>query len=768
MIETEFTARDTPLDWPDKRRHTVGILLDSHLYTGMNPSWFYSPIIRGAQTAARENGVNLLVACGILDESSADRYRLAWPTLDESVDFVPVGPWNTDGLLVFSPLRTEERIQYIRELRERKFPMLFIGSGSGIPTIMPDNEGGIRQALEHLVGHGHREIAFIAGDPQDSGDSFARVEAYRQGVRELNLSDDPRLLEYGLHWDEEAYRATKRLLASRVKFTAVMCSNDFSSLGVVRALNEAGLRIPWDVAVTGFDDQPEALVQIPPLTSVHYPLYETGYRALVLIRERMDEGPESLPMTVRVSTRLMTRQSCGCFPEMVSAAALNETEFFEKSTSDPALRKEKLTQSMMKALRSQSILANHVEFGALCDRLVTGFLQSQESGDPSHFRVALMQVLQRIESLDDDAHAWQAAISVLRLGTCADQGKGPGAAPNSAGENPREDLLHQARTLLSESTRRRYVRLQLLQTHRDESMGRLTAKLLSSLDEIQIQNALAEDLPKIGVSGAKVAFFEPREGDRVANSIIYAKSSTHPGLRFESRTFPPPGLYPEDQPFSLALLPLFHRNESLGYVAFDADDLRPLAAVAVQLAAALNNARLHNEVTQLSLTDGLTDVYNRRYFEILLQKEAERGQRYNRDLAVVMIDIDRFKEYNDVFGHPAGDEALRVVARCICNGARRGLDVVTRYGGDEFGVILPETDREGARIVAENIHAQLNAETKFLHRLTISLGIASLRGDQIRVPELVERADRALYRAKDQGRDRVVIYADCEAEPATE
>jgi diguanylate cyclase (GGDEF)-like protein len=299
-------------------------------------------------------------------------------------------------------------------------------------------------------------------------------------------------------------------------------------------------------------------------------------------------------------------------------------------------------------------------------------------------------------------------------------------------------------------------------------MGRLTAKLLSSLDEIQIQNALAEDLPKIGVSGAKVAFFEPREGDRVANSIIYAKSSTHPGLRFESRTFPPPGLYPEDQPFSLALLPLFHRNESLGYVAFDADDLRPLAAVAVQLAAALNNARLHNEVTQLSLTDGLTDVYNRRYFEILLQKEAERGQRYNRDLAVVMIDIDRFKDYNDVFGHPAGDEALRVVARCICNGARRGLDVVTRYGGDEFGVILPETDREGARIVAENIHAQLNAETKFLHRLTISLGIASLRGDQIRVPELVERADRALYRAKDQGRDRVVIYADCEAEPATE
>ncbi len=747
----------------NKRRYTVGILLDSHVYAGMNPSWFYSPIIRGAQSAARERGVNLLVACGIRHESSVSRYRLAWPTLEDNVDFVPVGPWNTDGLLVFSPLRTEERIRYVRELRERKFPMLFIGSGSGIPTIMPDNEGGIRQALEHLVGHGHREIAFIAGDPQDSGDSFARVEAYRQGVAELGLSDDARLLQYGLHWDEEACRATKRLLASRVKFTAVMCSNDFSSLGVVRALSEAGLRIPWDVAVTGFDDQPEALVQIPPLTSVHYPLYETGYRALELIRERIEDGPQALPTTVRVATRLMTRQSCGCFPEMLGAAALQETDFFRESI-EPALRKEKLTQAMLRALRSQSVLAHHVEIGSLCEQLVSGFLQSLETRDPSRFQVALMQVLQRIESLDDDAHAWQAAISVLRLGTCPDAGKGAARAPNPAGEDPREELLHQARVLLSESTRRRYVRLQLLQTNRDENMGRLTARLLSSLDEIQIQNTLAEELPKVGVTGAHIAFFEARQGDPVAESVIYAKGTAHPPSRFESRTFPPPSLYPEDKPFNLALLPLFHQDESLGYVAFDAEDLRPLAAVAVQLAAALKSARLHDELRQLSLTDGLTEVYNRRYFEILLQKEAERGQRYDRDLAVVMIDIDRFKEYNDVYGHPAGDEALRVVARCIGNGARRGLDLVTRYGGDEFGVILPETDGEGASIVAEHIRAQLGAENSLLCRLTISLGIASLRGDKLQAQELVERADRALYRAKDLGRDRAVLDVASSAE----
>jgi diguanylate cyclase (GGDEF)-like protein len=745
-----------------KHRQTVGILLDSHIYSGMYPSWFYSPFIYGAQAAAREQGVNLLVACGILHGSTVNRYRLAWPLPGENIDFVPVGPWNTDGLLVFSPLRAEERIQYIRELQEKQFPVLFIGSGTGSPTIMVDNEGGIRQALEHLVGHGHREIAFIAGDPQDRGDSLSRINAYRQAVRDYNLSADPRLMEYGLHWDEEGYRAMKRMIASGVKFTAVMCSNDFSSLGVVRALNEAGLRIPWDVAVTGFDDQPDALIQIPPLTCVHYPLFETGYRALLLIRKRIEEGPDALPAVVRVSTRLITRQSCGCFPEVVAAAAAHDADLFSDSVRDPARFKQALAQKMMESLESDFTPVHPDEKSLLCNLLVDTFLQCLHDGDLTQYRVALIQILQRIERMDDDAHTWQAAISILRLGMQAIEQSDPGCIPESRGE----DLIHQARTLLSESTRRRYVRLQLLQTYHDEAMGRLTSKLLSSLDETQIYNILAEDLPKVGVRSCRVAFFEPRAGDPVAGSVMYSQGDTQPGPRFETRSFPPPGLYPENEPYLLAVLPMYFQDENLGYVAFEGEDLRPLAMVVVQLASAIKSAQLHNKVLELSLTDGLTDVYNRRYFALLLQKETERSQRYNRELAVVMIDIDHFKEYNDLFGHPAGDEALRAVARCVSIGARRGLDVVTRYGGEEFAVILPETDCEGARIVAEKILDQLRSETRFLRKLTISLGIASLRGDRLQAQELVGQADRALYQAKHQGRDRAVIYEDWMVQPA--
>ena len=191
-----------------------------------------------------------------------------------------------------------------------------------------------------------------------------------------------------------------------------------------------------------------------------------------------------------------------------------------------------------------------------------------------------------------------------------------------------------------------------------------------------------------------------------------SKGDVHPGQRFASRAFPPPGLYPEDKPFNLALLPLFFQDECLGYVAFDGQDLRPLAAVAVQLASAIKSAQLHDEVLELSLTDGLTEVYNRRYFEILLKKEAERSQRYRRDLAVVMIDIDRFKEYNDVFGHLAGDESLRV-GRPLHR--QRGAAGIWTWSpvtvATSSCVILPETDREGARIVAENMRKQLRQET---------------------------------------------------------
>jgi diguanylate cyclase (GGDEF)-like protein len=551
----------------------------------------------------------------------------------------------------------------------------------------------------------------------------------------------------------------KRLLAAGVKFSAVVCSNDESAVGALRAIHEAGLRVPWDIAVTGFDDHLTALAQVSPLTSVHYPLFETGYRALLLIRKRLELGAAGIPEVTQVSTWLVPRQSCGCLPETVNAAAaaiesggLGESPDF----------KEELAQAMMENLLSEATPANLRDIRPLCDRLVESFFLSLQDGDLSHFQIALIEILQRIETMDDDAHAWQAAISILRAGAhkiLSDE-------VNPRREEHAEDLLHQARTLISESARRRYTRMQLQQTQNEEAMGRLTARLLSSLDEDQIYSTLQDHLPRVGIRSGYVAFFEPQEGDPAGGSRLKTYPPDSPPLRFPSRQFPPKGLYPENEPFNLALLPLVFQDEKKGYMVFDGENLIPLATVVRQLASAVKSAELYAKVIELSLTDALTGVHNRRFFEILLKKEVERSQRYNRPLATILIDIDHFKSYNDSFGHPAGDEALRRVAEDIQNNARRGLDVVTRIGGEEFAVILPETDIHGAWFVAETIREHVSADARFLRKVSVSLGIASLSGDQLNHATLVDQADRALYQAKNQGRNRSVIFEEWMSESA--
>jgi len=165
----------------------------------------------------------------------------------------------------------------------------------------------------------------------------------------------------------------------------------------------------------------------------------------------------------------------------------------------------------------------------------------------------------------------------------------------------------------------------------------------------------------------------------------------------------------------------------------------------------------------LSITDGLTGLHNRRDFDNGLAAHFERAQRDAGDLSVVVFDIDRFKAYNDTYGHPAGDACLRDVAGCIQDSAKRPTDMAARLGGEEFAVLLPNTDMAGAQTVAENIRQAVEA-LQMPHRgiewgyLTVSAGVASIdRAGRITSGmELMEAADRALYAAKANGRNQVV------------
>jgi diguanylate cyclase (GGDEF)-like protein len=191
------------------------------------------------------------------------------------------------------------------------------------------------------------------------------------------------------------------------------------------------------------------------------------------------------------------------------------------------------------------------------------------------------------------------------------------------------------------------------------------------------------------------------------------------------------------------------------------DDLEFLETIAAQSAVAIENARLLRQTQLLATTDGLTELYNHRYFQERLAAELERFHRYRiRHLSVVLFDIDHFKQLNDRLGHRAGDAVLAEVARRIRAQARK-VDVCARYGGEEFAVILPESGNQGALSyawrVAEAIERHPFAVGGREERITVSGGIASCPRDGATPAALVEAADKALYAAKGGGRNVICV-----------
>jgi ABC-type sugar transport system substrate-binding protein len=354
------------------------------------------------------------LACGIgLTASASDPFRPAWPAPAADADFVPVGPWNTDGLIIVNPLHSSARSGEIQDLIAAGHPVLFVGSGEGQPEIVADNAQGILQAIRHLADHGHRRIAFIAGSQDDlAGDSGIRLQAYQAALAaDARLIPDPALIAFGRHVFDGGYTAMEAILACGIPFTAVLASNDESAFGARQALAEAGRRVPEDVALIGFDDRLETLVQIPPLTSVRIPLYDLGYEALSLLLE-MIAGRVAMPVQRRVPTRLVVRRSCGCDGGVAASPAHEAAR--PPAEDAPPDHRQRVVQAMIRSVQVEARHLNGDEVRVLCERLSDAFATG-----PDAFQQTLEEVLRRCEAAGEDLSLWQAALAVLRQETSA-------------------------------------------------------------------------------------------------------------------------------------------------------------------------------------------------------------------------------------------------------------------------------------------------------------------------------------------------------------
>ncbi|MFC1962238.1 diguanylate cyclase [Chloroflexota bacterium] len=190
---------------------------------------------------------------------------------------------------------------------------------------------------------------------------------------------------------------------------------------------------------------------------------------------------------------------------------------------------------------------------------------------------------------------------------------------------------------------------------------------------------------------------------------------------------------------------------------FSNDDVDMLMTLGHEAAVVIENARLYESAKQRANIDELTDLFNHRYFHERLEEEIARCSRFGYIFSLIMIDMDSFKNYNDIHGHLAGDSILQQFSRIIKRSIRN-IDVIFRYGGDEFAIILPETPLEGASKVAERIRRSIEAQTDVLGIMqTCSVGIASWPTDGVMREEIILSADTALYYAKSNGRNRISL-----------
>ena len=593
-----------------RNRPTIGVLVGWQVYTGMLDS-FLDLVFQGIFTSAAERDVNILVACGTGLPYGVSNGRPAWPIFSPSVDFVPVGPWNCDGLIIIRPTNTSEWLDYADDLVDSGYPVVFTENHSKGSVVVADNAGGIDQAFDHLVAHGHRQIAFIKGDEQifDS-DCYRRLHAYLAGLERYGMAYNPDLVANGFHTFPGGQLAMAQILKSKAAFSAVIASNDMSAAGAMNTLQSAGLVVPQDVAVVGFDNRIDARAQIPMLTTIQFPMFDLGYQSVDLLADII-RGKITEPKTITIPTHLVIRGTCGCLPGDLSshpgAGRLSlsmENDFISGHQpagihmTAPAGKKvfSNLSKTITTIVRSESHHLGIKEVEHLCKNLVDALQTSLEEGNTQNFSLVFHQILMRASAQNDDLFTWQEVISILRMWYPLFARK----TSTRLGLQQADAMFDQARVAISEISRGQLARMTFRQMQVADQIGQMTSRFFAANNESEVFSQLLTRLPDLGISQAAVVYYPDTQDENLTWSELQSAANM-PDIcdrRFLTRDFPPEGLFSADMPYSLALLPLFVQDMASGFVALDTGNMQVLATIVQQLAASLRDIQFYRQAIE--------------------------------------------------------------------------------------------------------------------------------------------------------------------------
>ena len=666
----------------------------------------------------------------------------------EHGDFaIPVAWSQADGVV---SITTAVGAAYLQRLRDAGKSVVLSSTQMAdfdAPVALPDNQGGTITAVEHLIGHGHTQIGFVGNlAQQDVRDRFA---AYLQALESHGLTPDPTLLFAAPDNAETGgVRAARGLLDSPHRPTALMVATDRNAIGLMRTLTEAALSIPSDLAIVAFDNIEAGAFSSPTLTSVNQRFDEVGALAgrLVLAKLRGEAVPDTTSTSQSVS--LTVRESCGCntdarYREVGGDAWLPD--------ASPELLRDELQDVLCGALLTgDGIVDGPLRAAVVATvRDAVHLLQSGETVTSAQIQV-LTAMLQRLTSRPETLRRITNVMTdyARRVGTSSGpttDGQTPASARVAAAmwKVQAGAFLRQAETTETAIAEQYVVDAGLL------DIGGSDPRDLRWLTGTHVKAgalALWEDGPSSGRLQI-VGTYDPATSLRGLVGAVVA-----------TERFPPDPLIAQAAAAGrevCVVLPVRTVERDWGLLGvvgeIDTTTVRETYQHwAALLCASLESQRLQETVRKSALYDALTGLPNRQLFLERLEYALALWQRSGTPFAVLFLDLDGFKLINDSLGHQMGDRVLTAVGARIVR-ELRAVDTGARFGGDEFVMLLADTDPAGALVVAKRVQAAL-AEVHELdgHEIATraSLGIATSAIGYTSAEEVLRDADTAMYRAK--------------------
>lgn len=702
---------------------------------------YETSIWRGLMSAATASGVRLVGIDGGAVNDPYAFYR------QKATLYKIIHHMGLDGIIVLSGsvgsyVHESEFEEFLNTLPN--IPQVLIGKACGDRALIQiDNHSGMYRAVNHLIQvHHRRKLAFIAGPPTNE-DACQRLEAYKQALFDNDIEYDPKIVYEGTFDRADGIRGVKAIWEDEwQRPDALAASNDYMALYAIEELRRRGFLIPANISVSGFDDIRECAAVFPPLSSVAQPFDDIGTAAIAKMLDLI-AGKDSPPVQV-LSTSLVIRGSCGCIiPPKYSVA--------------------------------EAVLSHDIGINVDDDGLIFG--------DDVIFYAWLEEKMRNDKSFNPSCAIWYERLGALfdyHMEKCSSEDK--------------RYFLSERRSRVNEFIGRRAEEFQKTKLVRSRDsfvvLNRFYDQTTFSFDPDAIDEALNQSLNHLGVKAFMMGLY--REGDFNKAHIAYlSKLCETAGLVLGLSAKPAQLItlfMKKVSPLlteNFLLLPLYHRCEDIGFLILNVgiQDGVLYESLTNQLGNCLKGSALVREVTQhaeilerrvadrtmelqealerlensnrllsqLSILDELSGLYNRRGFYTIARNHFELAPRNKNEFILFYIDLDDMKGINDQYGHKEGDIALCATAGLLKDCFRQ-TDLIARMGGDEFTVLAINMKIEEVGIALTRLKKssqEWNLAAAKPYHLEMSVGYAAYDSvNHHSIEDLMADADASLYAEK--------------------